>query len=73
MVDLQEIEITIRNFSRAASRLPFLVARTIEETGNVPIFEALGFKIESRCPVEFSESVAGNQLTEVNLRMKIEM
>lgn len=51
--------------------LPCVVTRTVEETGNVPIFEALGFEVDSRCPDEYSESVTGAKLTDVSLMMRI--
>jgi ribosomal protein S18 acetylase RimI-like enzyme len=51
--------------------LSHLVLRTVEETGNVPIFEALGFEVESRCPDEYSESISGGRLRDVGLRMQI--
>jgi ribosomal protein S18 acetylase RimI-like enzyme len=49
--------------------LPALVTRTVEETGNVPIFEALGFEVQSRSPDEHSESVSGTPLTDVSMKM----
>jgi ribosomal protein S18 acetylase RimI-like enzyme len=57
---------------RAASRgLQSVVTRTVEQTCNVPIFEALGFQVTSRRPDEYSESVAGGELTDVSLEMQI--
>ncbi len=57
---------------RAASLgLPSVVTRTVEQTGNVPIFEALGFKVTARCPDEYSESVTGGELTDVSLEMQV--
>lgn len=53
-------------------RLPGVVTRTVEQTGNVPMFEALGFEVASRCPDEYSESVAGGELTSVSLKMTID-
>jgi len=55
-----------------SDRLCCVAARTVKETGNVPILEALGFEVVSECPDEYSVSVAGGQLTDVSLRMKID-
>ena len=51
--------------------LSAVVTRTVEQTGNVPIFEALGFKVTSCCPDEYSKSVEGGELTDVSLEMQI--
>lgn len=54
-----------------SQQLSSLVTRTVEETGNVPTFRALGFEVESRCPDEYSMGVAGGIVTDVSLRKKI--
>ncbi len=51
--------------------IPCIVARTVKETGNVPIFQMLGFDIESKRPDEYADNIAGGSLTDVSLRMNI--
>ena len=48
-----------------------LVTRTVKETGNVPVFEKLGFRVLSERPDEYSESDKYPALSEVDLQMKI--
>jgi len=48
-----------------------LVTRTVKETGNVPIFEKMGFEVLSVHPDEYSESDKYRQLSEVGFQMKI--
>ena len=48
-----------------------LVIRTVKETGNVPIFEKIGFEVLSVHPDEYSESDKYRQLSEVDFQMKI--
>jgi len=50
--------------------IPALVVQTVEETGNVPFFEALGFQVASRCADEYAESTDGRKLTDVCLMME---
>ena len=58
---------------RARNRgLSAVVAHTVEETGNVRVFKALGFEVQSRCPDAYSESVKGGRLTDVRLTMQLE-
>lgn len=52
--------------------LPSIVTRTILETGNVPVFRALGFELVSEHPDVYSESVTGKPLTEVDLKRQVE-
>ena len=49
----------------------FVVLHTVEQTGNVPIFEALGFHVRSRCPEEYAESITGGELTDVCLELRM--
>jgi GNAT superfamily N-acetyltransferase len=51
--------------------LPRVVTRTVEQTGNVPIFEALGFEPTASCRDDYSESLAGGDLTDVSLEMPV--
>ena len=46
-----------------------VVVRTVKETGNVPIFECLGFHVVSETPDTFSESEEYSELTDVELQM----
>ena len=50
--------------------IPVLAVQTVEETGNVPFFEAFGFQVVSRCTDEYAESTDGSQLTNVCLKME---
>ena len=45
-----------------------LVARTVRETGNVAVFERLGFRAVSEGPDEYSESDVYPELSDVELR-----
>ena len=51
--------------------LSVLITHTVAETGNVPVFEALGFEVQSRCPDEYSESVSGAPLTAVSMKLSV--
>lgn len=51
--------------------IDLLVTRTVKETGNVPIFEKIGFEVVSIHPDEYSESDKHRQLSEVDFQMKI--
>lgn len=46
-------------------KLPKLSLYTIKETGNVPIFERLGFRVIREQPAQDIQSVTGSQLTDV--------
>lgn len=46
-----------------------VAARTVKETGNVPIFERLGFRVEAERIDEYSVSDQFPSLTEVDLAM----
>ena len=45
-----------------------LEVETIRETGNVPIFERLGFSVVSETPSELMEGISGETVTDVFLR-----
>ncbi|MBM4263722.1 MAG: GNAT family N-acetyltransferase [Deltaproteobacteria bacterium] len=51
--------------------IDLLVTRTVKETGNVPIFEKMGFDVMSVHADEYSESDEFRQLSEVDLQKKI--
>ncbi len=51
--------------------LPVLITHTVAETGNVPVFEALGFQVQSRCLDEYSASVSGAPLTAVIMKLEL--
>ena len=51
--------------------LAAVVTRTVVQTGNVPIFEALGFQVVSEHPDDYSISEDGRTLTEADLQMEI--
>lgn len=61
----------IANLARARG-LSLVVTRTVMQTGNVPVFQALGFEVLSKQPDEYSVSLTGQQLTEVDLQMQVE-
>lgn len=48
-----------------------IVTCTVVQTGNVPIFEALGFRVCSICPDKFSVTDGGRELEEASLRMDV--
>ena len=48
-----------------------LAARTIRETGNVPVFERLGFHVVTEGPDEYSESARFRELSDVELWMDL--
>jgi nickel-dependent lactate racemase/N-acetylglutamate synthase-like GNAT family acetyltransferase len=45
---------------------------TVKETGNVPIFERLGFKVITECEAADLQSVSGAALTEAYMEMRLE-
>jgi len=49
----------------------FLATRTVKETGNVPVFQRLGFDVLTERPDEYSESDKYRELTEVDFQMNI--
>lgn len=48
-----------------------VTAHTVRETGNVPIFEKLGFEVESEEPTPLFESERHRTLTEVAMRKRL--
>lgn len=48
-----------------------LMAHTVRETGNVPIFQKLGFRVVSEMPDEYCESDKYPALTDVVLQMDL--
>ena len=55
----------------ARSGCETVTARTVRETGNVSIFEKLGFEVESEEPTPLFESEPHRTLTEVTMRKRL--
>ncbi len=53
------------------ARLRALSLYTIEQTGNVPIFERLGFRRMHEVPVGWAVSVCGEELREVYMEKEV--
>jgi len=49
-----------------------LLAHTVRQTGNVPIFEKLGFEVVSESEDEYSESTTHDMLTDVEMRNSLD-
>ena len=51
-----------------SSGVPCLLVHTVKETGNVPIFERMGFRVTAESEDAYSENDSGAPLTDVQFR-----
>ena len=54
------------------SGAPCLLVHTVKETGNVPIFERMGFRVTAESEDTYSENGGGAPLTDVQLRRDVD-
>jgi len=55
-----------------SSGVPSLRVHTVKETGNVPIFERMGFRVTAESEDTYSEGDGGTPLTDVQLRRDVD-